>query len=414
MGLVDRVKNILLTPKTEWPVIAGEGSSTADLMGAYVAPLAGIAVLCGFVGQSLVGMSLPFMGTYRTPILAGIGVAVFSFAMAFVGIFILSLIINALAPTFGGEKNSAQALKVAVYSYTPAWIAGILGIIPALGLLGLVISLYGLYLLYLGLPRLMKNPEEKSVAYTAVVVVCALVIGFVISLMAGGIMALTGGSGMMGAMTGAGSPAATFDKDSPMGRLEDMGRKMEEAGRKMEAAQKSGDPNAHVAAATEALGAVLGGGRRFEPVGIEQLKPLVPESLAGLPRTATSAEKGGMAGLQMSKAEARYDDGAGKEIELEVTDTGGAGGLVGLAGWMNLQGEREANGRVERTRKEGNRMVHEEYSRQGGEAEFTVVLAERFVVSARGRGVPIDALRSAVGSLDLGKLESMKDAGAPK
>ena len=124
-------------------------------------------------------MSLPFVGTYRTPILAGIGVAVFSFVMAFVGIFILSLIINALAPTFGGEKNPAQAMKVAVYSYTPAWIAGILGIIPALGLIGIVlVSLYGLYLLYLGLPRLMKNPEEKSIGYTAVVVICAIVVGF--------------------------------------------------------------------------------------------------------------------------------------------------------------------------------------------------------------------------------------------
>ena len=415
MGLVDRVKNILLTPKTEWPVIAGETSSTGDLMGGYVAPLAGIAVLCGFVGHSIVGMSMPFVGTYRIPIIAGISMAVFSFAMAFVGIFILSLIINALAPTFGGEKNPAQAMKVAVYSYTPAWIAGVLGIIPALGLIGVLVSLYGLYLLYLGLPRLMKNPEEKSIGYTAVVVICAIVIGFVISLMAGGIMALTGGGmGMMGAMSGGGSSAVTFDKDSPMGKLEDFGKKMEEAGKKMEAAQKSGDPNAQMKAAMEGLGAALGGGKRFEPVGIEQLKPLVPERFAGLARTSQGAEKGGMPGLAMSKAEARYGDGSGKEVELEVTDTGGAGGLMALAGWAGVQGERESGGRVERTRKEGNRMVHEEFSKDGRDAEFTVVVGDRFVVTARGQSVPIDALRAGVGSLDLGKLESMKDAGAQK
>lgn len=415
MGLVDRVKNILLTPKTEWPVIAGETSSTGDLMGGYVAPLAGIAVLCGFVGHSIVGMSMPFVGTYRIPIIAGISMAVFSFAMAFVGIFILSLIINALAPTFGGEKNPAQAMKVAVYSYTPAWIAGVLGIIPALGLIGVLVSLYGLYLLYLGLPRLMKNPEEKSIGYTAVVVICAIVIGFVISLMAGGIMALTGGGmGMMGAMSGGGSSAVTFDKDSPMGKLEDFGKKMEEAGKKMEAAQKSGDPQKQMQAAMEGLGVALGGGKRFEPVGIEQLKPLVPERFAGLARTSQSAEKGGMAGLQVSKAEARYGDGSGKEVELEVTDTGGAGGLMALAGWANVQGERESGGRVERTRKEGNRMVHEEFSKDGRDAEFTVVVGDRFVVSARGQSVPIDALRAGVGSLDLGKLESMKDVGAQK
>jgi len=414
MGIVDRVKNILLSPKTEWPVIAGESPSTGDLMGGYVAPLAGISVLCHFIGSSIVGTSLPFIGTYRMPIVAGIGIAVFSFVMAFVGIFILSLIINALAPTFGATKDAAQALKVAVYSYTPAWVAGVLGIIPALGLVGVVISLYGLYLLYLGLPRLMKNPEEKSIGYTAVVVVCAIVIGFLISLMAGGVAMLTGGGAMMGAMSGGHAPAVTFDKDSPMGKLEGFGKQMEEAGRKMEAAQKSGDPNKQMQAATEVLGAVLGGGKRFEPVGIEVLKPLVPENFAGLPRTSQQAEKGGPAGLQMSKAEAEYGDGAGKRVELEVTDTGGAGGLMGLAGWMNIQGEKETGDRIERTRREGSRMVHEEVSKRGGDNEFTVVLGDRFVVSARGQGVPIESLRSAVGSLDLGKLESMKEAGAKK
>ncbi|MBL0143541.1 MAG: YIP1 family protein [Betaproteobacteria bacterium] len=414
MSLIDRVKNILLTPKTEWPVIAGEASTTGELMGGYVAPLAGISVLCAFVGQSLVGMSLPFIGTYRTPVLAGIGVAVFSFAMAFVGTFILSLIINALAPKFGGEKNPAQALKVAVYSYTPAWIAGVLGIIPALSLIGVLISLYGLYLLYLGLPRLMKNPEEKSIGYTAVVVICAIVIGIVFSLMAGGLMALTGGGPMMGGMHGGRGPAVTFDKDSPMGKLEGFSKQMEGVGKKMEAAQKSGDPNAQMKAAMEGLGVVMGGGKRFEPVGIEQLKPMVPEKFAGLPRTSQDAEKGGIAGLQMSKVEAKYGDGAGKRVELEVSDTGGAGGLMGLAGWMNIQGEKENDGRIERTRREGNRTVHEEISKRGGDNEYTVVLGERFVVSARGQGVAIDALRSGVGSLDLGKLESMKDVGAIK
>ncbi len=411
MGIVDRVKNILLTPKTEWPVIAGETPSTGELMGGYVAPLAGISVICGFIGSSLIGTSLPFMGTFRTPIVAGIGVAVFSFAMAFVGIFILSLIINALAPTFGGEKSSAQAMKVAVYSYTPAWIAGILGIIPALGLIGLLVSLYGLYLLYLGLPRLMKNPEEKSLGYTAVVVVCAIVIGFLITLAASGVAMLTGGGAMMGAMHGGPGPA--FDRDSPMGKLEGFGKQMEAVGRKMEAAQQSGDPNAQMKAAMEGLGTMLGGGKRFEPVSLDQLKPLVPESFAGLPRTEQGSERGGPAGLQMAKAEARYGDGAGRRVELVVTDTGGAGGLLGLAGWMNVQGERERNGRVERTRREGDRTIHEEISKGGsGANEFTVVLGDRFIVSAKGRGVAFEDLKSGVASLDLGRLESMKNAGA--
>ncbi len=417
MGIVERIKNILLTPKTEWPVIAGEASTTGELLGGYVAPLAGLSVLCGFVGKTLIGVSVPFMGTMRTPFLAGIGIAVFAFVMAFVGILILSTVINVLAPTFGGEKNSTQALKVAVYAYTPAWIAGFLGIIPALGLIGVVISLYGLYLLYLGLPRLMKNPEEKSIGYTAVVVIVAIVVSILISIMATGVAMLFGGGAMMGMGALGGheaSPQVTFDKDSPMGKLEEFGKRMEQAGKKMEAAEKSGDPKAQMQAAMEGLGAALGGGKRYEPVDPAQLKAMVPESLAGLRRNSVASEKGGMAGLQMSQADASFTDGAGKHVDLRIQDTGGAAGLMGLAAWANVQGEKETDSRIERTTREGGRMVHEEISKKGGPNELTVVVGERFIVTARGDGVPIETLRSAVGSLDLAGLEAKKEAGAVK
>ena len=90
--------------------------------------------------------------------------------MAIVSVFVLSLIINALAPTSAAEEQR-QAFKVAVYSYTPAWIAGVLQILPLLGILAILAGLYGLYLLYLGLPQLMKCPQDKAIGYTVVVVV---------------------------------------------------------------------------------------------------------------------------------------------------------------------------------------------------------------------------------------------------
>jgi hypothetical protein len=53
-------------------------------------------------------------------------------------------------------------------------------------------------------------------------------------------------------------------------------------------------------------------------------------------------------------------------------------------------------------------------SKSGGTNEFGVVLGDRFMVSAKGNGVDFDQLKSAVSGLDLGRLESMKDAGAQK
>src|SRR5512141_852413 len=178
MNLIDRAKNIIVTPKTEWDVIAAETTPTGTLITGYVLPLAVVSALAMFIGTCFVGTSMPFMGTFRMPVMWGVAMLVYHIVMAVVTVFVLSLIIDALAPTFNGTKDRAQALKLAVFSYTPAWIAGILMIIPVLGMLVALAALYGIYLLYLGLPRLMRNPPEKSAGYTALVVVCAIVIGF--------------------------------------------------------------------------------------------------------------------------------------------------------------------------------------------------------------------------------------------
>ena len=417
MDLVQRAKDIWLTPKTEWPVIAGETRPAGGLISGYVVPLALIGPVAGFIGGSIIGRSLPFIGTYRVSVLAGLEMAVFVFVMAIVGVFVISFIINALAPTFNGEKNSQQALKVAVYSYTPAWLAGVFNLLPLLGLLGVLGALYGLYLLYVGLPRLMKCPEDKALGYTVVVVVCAIVLSLVVTAVGG----MFTGLRMMsfGGMSGASQPDRAkpdvqFDKNSPMGKLQELGNKMEEAGKKMEAAEKSGDREAQMKAAVEGLGALFGGGRRVDPVSIDQLKPFVPATFAGLAKRSSNAERSGIAGITVSKAEATYGDGAQKSVTLQVVDSGGISGLVGLASWANVLGEREDDSTMERTKKVDGRLVHEKVSKGDGGNEFALVLADRFVVTAHGSGVGLDQLKAAVAALDLSKLEGMKDVGLQK
>jgi hypothetical protein len=180
MSLMERAKKIVLQPKTEWPVIDTEQTSTGALYTGYIIPLAAIGPIAQIIGWSVFGMSLPFVGTFRIPIQYAVRTAVISYVAALVGTFVLALIIDGLAPTFGGQKNQMQALKVAAYSSTAAWLAGIFGIIPALAILGLV-GLYSLYLLYLGLPILMKSPQDKAMGYTVVVIVCAIVLWIIIA-----------------------------------------------------------------------------------------------------------------------------------------------------------------------------------------------------------------------------------------
>lgn len=180
MSLMERAKNIVLQPKTEWPVIDAEQTSTGALYTGYIIPLAAIGPIAQIIGWSVFGMSLPFVGTFRIPIGYAVRTGVITFVASLLGTFVLALIIDALAPTFGGQKNQMQALKVAAYSSTAAWLAGIFGIIPALGILGLL-GLYSLYLLFLGLPVLMKAPEDKAMGYTVVVIICAIVLWIIIA-----------------------------------------------------------------------------------------------------------------------------------------------------------------------------------------------------------------------------------------
>ena len=178
MDIVERVKAILLTPKSEWLVIEREPGDPAYLFMNYVAILAAIPAVCGFIGRSIIGTSLPLVGTVRVGLAAGLASAILHYLLAFVTVYVVALIIDALAPTFDAQKNQPNSLKLAVYSMTPAWLAGVFSLIPGFRSLG-VLGLYGLYLLWVGLEPLMDAPKEKTIGYAGAVVVCAIVITLV-------------------------------------------------------------------------------------------------------------------------------------------------------------------------------------------------------------------------------------------
>ncbi len=192
--LIERAKGICLSPKTEWEKIAAETTDVKSLYTGYAMILAAIPAVCGFLGMSLIGISMPIVGTFRTPIGAGLAQLVIGYVMGLAVLYVVSLIVNALAPTFDGQKDAVQALKLVVYSSTPVWIAGVLSLIPMLGMLTIIAGLYGLYLLYIGLPVLMKNPPDKSIGYTALVIVCYIVLAMITAAIVG---ALVGTGAMM-------------------------------------------------------------------------------------------------------------------------------------------------------------------------------------------------------------------------
>lgn len=405
MNLIERAKRILLQPKEAWPAIASETTDAATLFTGYAMVLAAIPAVCGFVGMSLIGMG-GFGITIRVPFVAGLVNMVVSYGLSLAGIFVLGLIIDALAPTFGGQKNAIQALKVAVYASTAALLGGVFSLLPSLAMLGLLAALYSIYLLYTGLPVLMKSAPEKSAAYTAVVIVAAIVMGLVMAAITS--LFMPRGGALIGA---AGAPAITVN--TPGGKvsidtagMEAAGKKMEEAARQLEQAQKSQDPAAIAAAAGQAAAAAAGALGGGQAVAAQSLKAALPEKLGGLPRTGFDVQDGAALGLPTSQASAQYGSD-GKQVRLEIVDIGGMGQMAVLA--MGLgQGEKEDQSSAEKTWKEGGRTLHQRYEKDGSHAEFKAILKNGVVVSIEGDHLGVKDLQGLMSEVDFNGLEGLQ------
>lgn len=203
-NLVSRVVGILTRPATEWDVIRGETTDTRSLFTGYALPLALIGPICGLLATLLfLGMLGPI--GIGGVLVGGIVVAALGLVFALIAAFVLGLVIDGLASSFGAQPNRGQAMKVAVYSMTAGWVAGLLQLVPGVGgLLALLVSLYGIYLLYLGLKQVMGAPQDKAIVYTLVVVVIMAVIYVVIGMIVGMVsMALLAGGAMAAGVAGA-------------------------------------------------------------------------------------------------------------------------------------------------------------------------------------------------------------------
>ena len=179
-NLIDRARNVILTPKSEWTIIDGEETTTAELFRSYIAILAAIPVLARLLRGFVFGYSLGPLGTMRIGFFGGIGGAIVHYLLSLAIVYAASLIVSYLAPNFGGLKDDLKALKLTAYSYTPAWVAGVFGLIPGIHFLG-ILGLWSLYVFFVGAPQLLKIPPEKAAIFTGAVVVATIVLALALS-----------------------------------------------------------------------------------------------------------------------------------------------------------------------------------------------------------------------------------------
>lgn len=191
MDLVKRAQGIILKPQEEWAKIKDEPTTVPQLFTQYAVILAAIPAVAMFIGWALIGFKVPFSGVSWTG--RGLMYAISSYILGLVSVYVFGFVINALAPNFASTQNLTAAMKLAVFSMTPAWVAGIFHLIPALSILVAIASLYGIYVLYLGFSHpLMGTPKEKVVTYLVVSAVVMIVLMFVVSAILGAAFAMRG------------------------------------------------------------------------------------------------------------------------------------------------------------------------------------------------------------------------------
>jgi hypothetical protein len=452
-GLLSRVKNIVLSPKTEWPAIAPEPTSAPQLYAGYVMPLALLAALMGFLRMSVLGVASGVGNSFRMPISSGLIYTVMMFVSALFGVFVVGLIVSALAPTFSGMRDQRQALKVAAYSLTPAMLSSVLALSPVLPtLLQLLAGLYGIYVLSLGLPVLMQSPKEKAFGYTASVVICTILVGIVFAILS--TVAHIGGAsqGFFGATAAdrAAEQAAARDQgaaavgntignilgtdakgkaglSAALSNLAKAGEQSQASSSNQagtpapttggtlasaDASQNAASPLSAAGGLLGALGGALGGPRRVDVVDFKTLEGVLPASLPGMKRTSAEGENQGAVGVKTSSAKADYADNNGAGVHVEIADISGVSGLMDLAGGLVQNTTSESDSGFEKDVAIGGRTVHEKYDARTKHGDLSVILVKRFSVDISGKGVDMGSLEQTLRQIDLARLESMKDAGA--
>ncbi len=176
MNLIERVKNILISPKTEWEKINGEEQSLASLATGYVLPLAIAGAVCAFIGFGLIGFDTGFLGIRVKGTEWGLYEAISRLAASLIGFIVSAYVVDALAPTFKSEKNINKSAQLMAYSATASLVGSVFLILPSLAILALLCGLYGIYLMYLGIGPLKKTPEDQKIVYMIVAFVVYVVI----------------------------------------------------------------------------------------------------------------------------------------------------------------------------------------------------------------------------------------------
>lgn len=195
MNIIERVKKILVSPKTEWINIEAESESSSKILTGYLIWLALIPCVACIIGYGIIGYNV--LGVHVGSLGWGIKMGIEQFVTIIVGTYVAAWVISALAGNYGCEKNFDKAFALMAYGYTATCVGGVFYIIPGLRILASLCSIYTLYLMYVGFQPITKVADDKKGAYMVISIVVAALVWFVVGLILTSILGVGAAASML-------------------------------------------------------------------------------------------------------------------------------------------------------------------------------------------------------------------------
>lgn len=181
--MIGKAIGIMFQPGKTWQQIAEMSDSQLKPYVLYPAILAIIPAVAWYYGTSQIGWTITGKEPVKFTSESAMGIAILFYLAQIAAIWAVGFFVHWMADTYGAESSASKGLAIAGLCSTPILLYGLLGFYPLFWLdfiVGLAAVSHSVYLLYLGIPIVMRIPEERGFLFASAVVAVGLVMAVII------------------------------------------------------------------------------------------------------------------------------------------------------------------------------------------------------------------------------------------
>ncbi len=177
--MINHVWGLFAHPNQEWKEITGEEREVGHLHLGEVMVLAAIPAISAFIGTTQVGWSIAGGEAVKLTEGSALQLTLLSYLAMLAGVAVMGGFIHWMSRTYDASPTLVQCIIFAAYTATPLFVGGLAALYPHIGLgmlVGTAAICYTAYLLYVGLPTFMNIPSDEGFLFSSSVLAVGLVV----------------------------------------------------------------------------------------------------------------------------------------------------------------------------------------------------------------------------------------------